>query len=101
MAKLKVFGSNCVHSNARLRKDLGDHPHHNQARFVVATTSKAKAGELFPGYFSAGDLKNFMSETGNERELEVCLAEPGVVFVQSQNHGRSPLLRLSDYEESK
>lgn len=55
-----------------------------QTRVIVAARSKAEAARLLG--FTPGHAKNYMGATGNTRELEIALAEPGKVFWRPLNY---------------
>ncbi len=55
-----------------------------QCRTIVATYTKKKACELVN--ISIGELNDYWSETGNEIELKLALANPEIVFVELNNY---------------
>jgi hypothetical protein len=60
-----------------------------QTREIVAVTSVAAAHRAFNASgvrCSISDVREYGSETGNAEELEVALAEPGVVFWRPLDH---------------
>ena len=69
--KLKVYGW------IGWRREAGTRPNNQQTREIVAATSMAEVGRIIGTPHR--QLFN-LGETGNPRELEVALAEPGVVF---------------------
>lgn len=79
MAKIKVFGGLVFR---------GD----KQVRAIVASTSKAKAAAAVDE--SPHQFGNFWCETGNQKELQIALANPGQVFVASSSMGKdfSPIV---------
>lgn len=71
MAKrLKVYGGNF-------------HLRGKQVRGIIAGTQK-QAAESTGG--SVNHIREYWSETGNARELEIALAEPGVLFWCPTSH---------------
>lgn len=52
--------------------------HGKQVRTIVATTSQKKAADLVG--VSLSMVRGYWSETWNEQELQVALAQPGTVF---------------------
>lgn len=70
-------------------------------RIIVATTSQAKAvaalHEVGLRNISLSFFRDYAGPTANEAELEVALAEPGVVFV-SRDMGRP---KVEDYERMR
>ena len=70
MRALKVYGW------LGFRRETGTQ--HGQTREICAAHSMAEVARIV-GVRSASRLHN-LCETGNRRELEVALAEPGVVF---------------------
>lgn len=77
--KLKVYGGmTCISGKG-------------QVRGIVATTSQKNAAELFG--CSLSHFRNYCGETGNEKELEIALANPNVLFVETK-------LDSDEYEEA-
>lgn len=76
--KLKVYGGMTYVS------DKG------QVRGIAATTSQKKAAELFG--CSLSHFRNYCGETWNKKELEIALANPNVLFVETK-------LDSGEYEE--
>ena len=66
-----------------------------QCRAIVATKTKKEAMEAFGQ--TSYTFKNYTAETGNEVELKVALADPGVVY-ECHDHC-SPLKRK--YKKAK
>lgn len=68
---------------------------HGQVHVVVATTSRAALGRILDDlgqHCSRGELRDYWSETGNDTDLSVATAEPGVVFWRPlDDHTRSYL----------
>ncbi|KKL13035.1 hypothetical protein LCGC14_2529790 [marine sediment metagenome] len=63
--KFKVYGGMSFHKG-------------KQVRAIVATKTKKKARELFDISYSY--FTDYFGETGNEKELEIALANPEIVF---------------------
>jgi hypothetical protein len=76
--KLKVYG--CTHF-ARTGNS-----YRLQVRAIVAERSMAGAARAFQ--MSAHHLRQYGAETGNAEEVEVALAEPGVVFWRELDYPR-------------
>jgi hypothetical protein len=53
-----------------------------QVRCIVATRTKKRAAELLN--IPVSHLNNYFSVTGNSKELAIALAEPEVVFTETQ-----------------
>lgn len=83
--KLKVYGWTATMPEA-LRVRLGDQHWHCQCRAVVAARSLTAVGVIVGRSYR--QLFN-LCETGNDREIEIALARPGVVFAASINQGGS------------
>jgi hypothetical protein len=73
--KLKVYGW----TGAR----RGQVPGHGQTREIIAAKSAAEARRITG--INAYTWRQSADETGNEQELAVALAKPGVVFWQPLN----------------
>lgn len=71
--QLKVYGGN-------LFTPLG------QRRAIVAATSKAEVSRLIG--WTVAQMRDYWCETGNERELEQALAQPGVILVNPDRNSR-------------
>jgi hypothetical protein len=72
MGKLKVYGGNEMVAGKQMRAIVAAHSMNEVARLLDATVYQ---------------VRNW-AETGNKRERETALAEPGTVFV-AENHYRS------------
>lgn len=66
MARIKVFGGNLIKRGV-------------QSRFIVATTSVKSAAEITG--CSMSEIRNYWSETGNKKEIDVATSKPGALFV--------------------
>ena len=69
----------------RKPKVYGGHPHiqgHGQVRAIMAGTQAEIAKAL---HTTVGYIKTYWSQTGNDVELAVALAEPGTVFWADKN----------------
>ncbi len=75
--KLKVYGY-----RGHRRAAYSTRNTHSQTREIVAATSKAAARQAFIAAGAFGCPISECVETGNKKELEVALADPGVVFWQ-------------------
>ena len=64
---------------------------HRQTREIVAAHSKAEAMRL--GGLTRREFEHSGCETGNEEELRVALAEPGVVFWHGYSEYRDVVWR--------
>jgi hypothetical protein len=78
-------------SSSREHAELGDKPHHRQINRFVAAKSMAAVARLV-GVKSPKRLDN-LGETRNARVCEAALAEPGVVFVESMNRHKGPIIK--------
>ena len=80
--KLRVYGWTAAFylpPDHEMLKDPRVRPWHRQQRAIVAATSQKEAARI-AGADRPSQLFN-LSETGNDIELSVALAEPGVIFV--------------------
>lgn len=68
MAKLKAFAGRIFLRNT------------GQCQCVVAATSQAKAASILK--VSLGEIRNYFSLTGNEKDIEIALSKPGTVFIR-------------------
>lgn len=57
-----------------------------QTRFIVAARTQMQAAKVFET--TAYQMRERACETGNEHELRVALAEPGIVFSAPENTGK-------------
>jgi hypothetical protein len=53
----------------------------DQVSTIVAAKSRAAAGRIL--HLPDSEMRNYWSETGNKKSLEVALAAPGQVFMAS------------------
>jgi hypothetical protein len=93
--RLKVYGwtaSPAIPADHPFASDPTRKPWHGQVRAIVAATSQKKAAEI-AGYATPRQMWN-LTETGNDQELEVALAEPGVVFIAPDQGGRPTYYRF-------
>lgn len=67
MAKLKVFGG------ALIKRGV-------QSRFIVAATSVKKAADV--AGCSISEIRNYWSESGNQKEIAIATAKPETLFVK-------------------
>lgn len=81
MARIKVFGGNLIKRGV-------------QSRFIVATTSIKSVAEITS--CSISEIRNYWSETGNEKEISVATSKPGSLFVSVGRSYQNP-----DYVEYK
>jgi len=89
---LKVYGWIESAGSPQSRRIATRHaPHHSQVRMIAAATSGAAAARLVGE--TPRRLWNF-GDTENAVELEVALAEPGIVFIAPLDHH----YEASDYE---
>lgn len=72
MSKLKVYSLNGFRSG--VRNPNGGH----QTDEIVAARSMAEAARLFGT--SLHHMRTYGHETGNDRQIEVAMSRPGVVF---------------------
>lgn len=77
--KLKVYGGNIFVRGV-------------QRRAIVAASSQKEVARIIgcPLY----EIREWWCETGNNRELDVALAEPGVVFHADLNFAKREYVRL-------
>ena len=88
---LKVFGTALMAYGEEV-STLGEPNHHRQVRAIVAAKSMAEAVRLF-GLTQSG--RDYISETGNDRELEVALAKPGQVFATALNRPSGKFIEIT------
>lgn len=62
----------------------------SQTRRIVATTSQKKAAELVG--WSLHSFRQYWTETGNEVEVQVATATPGVVFCRPLDSYHAPFV---------
>lgn len=79
MSALKVYGVTVT-----LRGNAG----FKQVRAIVAATSISKAAAALR--ITPNRLRTYGSVTGNATELEVALADPGVVYFNPDEHRGAP-----------
>lgn len=82
---LKVFGWTGQRSEARDLPTAGGRNHHGQTREIVAAKTQKDALEIIG--MTRDQLHKVGGPTGNEEEITVARAEPGVVFWQPLDSG--------------
>jgi hypothetical protein len=78
-SRLKVYGGWII------RPNVGSSP---QCKVVVAAKSRAEVARLLD--VGIRHVTNFMSETGNAKDIEVAMSEPGTVFLRPMDPSPDP-----------